>query len=125
MRIAIVGAGGIGAPLGASLATAGENVFFLARGAHLSAIRANGLRVEGDRGESVVRPAQATDDPRALGPVDLVLFCVKLWDIEAAGNHIRPLIGSDTAVIPLQNGVDASERLLPILGAEHVLGGVA
>jgi len=125
MRIAIVGTGGIGAPLGASLATTGQDVFFLARGAHLTAMRANGLRVEGDRGETVVRPVQATDDPAVIGPVDLVLFCVKLWDVETTGEQIRPLIGSETAVIPLQNGIDASERLLPILGAAHVLGGVA
>jgi 2-dehydropantoate 2-reductase len=125
MRIAVVGAGGIGAPLGASLAAAGEDVTFLARGAHLAAMRANGLRVEGDRGETVVRPAQATDDPAAIGPVDLVLFCVKLWDVEAAAERVLPLIGSETSVIPLQNGIDSSERLVPILGAGCVLGGVA
>jgi 2-dehydropantoate 2-reductase len=125
MRIAIVGSGGIGAPLGASLATAGQDVTFLARGAHLTAMRADGLRVEGDRGETVVHPVQATDDPVAIGPVDLVLFCVKLWDVETAGDQIRPLIGSETVVIPLQNGIDASERLRPILGSEHVVGGVA
>jgi len=125
VRIAIVGAGGIGAPLGASLAAAGQDVAFLARGAHLTAMQANGLRVEGDRGESVIRPVQATDDPASLGHVDLVLFCVKLWDVETAGNHMRPLIGGETVVIPLQNGIDASERLAPILGAAHVLGGVA
>jgi len=72
-----------------------------------------------------VRPVEATDDPAAIGPVDLVLFCVKLWDVETAGEQIHPLIGSETAVIPLQNGIDASERLSPILGAGHVLGGVA
>ncbi len=125
MRIAIIGTGGIGAPLGASLATAGEDVTFLARGAHLAAMRDNGLRIEGDRGETIVRPVQAIDNPATIGPVDLVLFCVKLWDVEGAGEQIRPLIGSGTAVIPLQNGVDASERLVPILGASHVLGGVA
>jgi 2-dehydropantoate 2-reductase len=125
MRIAIVGAGGIGAPLGASLATAGQDVVFLARGSHLAAMRANGLRVEGDRGESVIFPIQATDDPASLGPVDLILFCVKLWDVETAGNHIRPLIGGETVVIPLQNGIDASERLAPILSTAHVVGGVA
>ena len=125
MRIAVVGAGGIGAPLGASLAAAGQDVTFLARGAHLAAMRAHGLRVEGDRGETVVRPARATDDPAAIGQVDLVLFCVKLWDVEAAGERILPLVGSETSVIPLQNGIDASERLLPIFGAGQVLGGVA
>jgi len=125
MRIAIIGTGGIGAPLGASLARAGQDVAFVASGAHLEAMRANGLRVEGDRGETLIRPAEAIDDPSSLDPVDLVLFCVKLWDVETAGNHIRPLIGGDTVVIPLQNGIDASERLAPILGAAHLLGGVA
>jgi 2-dehydropantoate 2-reductase len=81
------------------------------------------LRVEGDRGETLIHPVEATDDPSSLNSVDLVLFCVKLWDVETAGNHIRPLIGRETVVIPLQNGIDASERLAPILGAAHVLGG--
>ena len=125
MRIAIIGTGGIGGPLGASFAVAGHEVWFLARGAHLAAIRANGLRIEGDRGETHVRSALATDDPAAIGPVDLVLFCVKLWDVESAGAAIRPLIGPETAVIPLQNGVDAAERLVPILGDPAVLGGAA
>ncbi|MBY0334675.1 MAG: 2-dehydropantoate 2-reductase [Acetobacteraceae bacterium] len=125
MRIAILGTGGIGGPLGASLAAAGHDVAFLARGAHLAAMRADGLRITGDRGETLIRPARATDDPAAIGPVDLVLVCVKLWDVEAAGAACRPLIGSETAVIPLQNGVDAAERLVPILGAAHVLGGLA
>jgi 2-dehydropantoate 2-reductase len=125
MRVAVVGAGGIGAPLGASLALAGENVTFIARGSHLAAMRANGLKIEGDRGDSLVRPVRTTDDPATVGPVDLVLFCVKLWDVEGAGEQIRPLMGPDTAIIPLQNGVDASERLIPIVGAAHVLGGIA
>jgi 2-dehydropantoate 2-reductase len=125
MRVAVVGAGGIGAPLGASLAISGQDVTFLARGAHLAGMRANGLRIEGDRGQTIVRPVQATDDAASIGPVDLVLFCVKLWDVETAGEQIRPLIGEDTAIIPLQNGVDASESLVPILGAAHVMGGVA
>src|SRR5271169_4648018 len=105
MRIAIIGTGGIGGPLGASLANAGQDVTFVARGAHLAAMRANGLRIEGDRGETVVKPIQATDDPAAIGPVDLVLFCVKLWDVEATGEQIRRLIGAETIVIPLPNGV--------------------
>lgn len=125
MRIAIVGAGGIGGLLGASLASAGQDVQFLARGAHLTAMRDGGLRVTGDRGDALIHPVRATDDPATIGPVDLVLFCVKLWDVETAGERIRPLLGARTAVIPLQNGIDASERLLPILGAAHVLGGVA
>ena len=108
MRVAVIGAGGIGGPLGASLAIAGHDVTFVARGAHLAAIRRDGLRIVGDRGESLIRPAKATDDPASIGPVDLVLFCVKLWDVETVGQQLPPLLNDDTAVIPLQNGIDAS-----------------
>jgi 2-dehydropantoate 2-reductase len=123
MRIAIIGAGGVGGGFGAALAKAGGDVTFLARGAHLAAMRENGLRVEGDRGETLIQPVQATDDPAAIGPVDIVLFCVKLWDVESAGEQIKPLIGPDTGVIPLQNGIDSGERLIPILGAAHIMAG--
>jgi 2-dehydropantoate 2-reductase len=125
MRIAVIGAGGVGGAFGAALTKAGADVTFVARGAHLAAIRANGLRIEGGRGETVINPASATDDPASVGPVDFVLFCVKLWDVETAGAAIRPLVGPGTAVIPFQNGIDAAERLVPILGAEAVMGGVA
>ena len=125
MRIAVVGTGGIGGPYGASLAKAGADVTFVARGAHLAAIRENGLRVEGDRGETHIRPAQATDDIAGIGTVDFVLFCVKLWDVEIAGEQLRAILGPKTAVVPLQNGVDAAERLIPILGHEAVMGGTA
>ena len=107
MRIAVIGTGGIGGPYGAALAKAGADVTFVARGAHLAAMQANGLRIEGDRGEITIRPAQATDDVESIGPVDYVLFCVKLWDVESAGEQIRAIVGSRTAVIPLQNGIDA------------------
>jgi 2-dehydropantoate 2-reductase len=123
MRIAVIGAGGVGGGFGAALAKAGADVTFVARGAHLAAMRELGLRVHGDRGETMIRPVQATDDPASIGTVDIVLFCVKLWDIESAGEQIKPLIGPNTAVIPLQNGIDASERLIPILGASHVMAG--
>ncbi len=125
VRIAVVGAGGIGAPLGAALARAGASVTFIARGAHLAAIRANGLRIEGDRGESLIRPAIATDDPAEAGVQDYILFCVKQWDVENAGAAIRPMVGPETAVLPLQNGIDAAERLFPILGREAVMGATA
>jgi 2-dehydropantoate 2-reductase len=125
MRVAVIGAGGVGGAFGAALAKGGADVTFVARGAHLAAMRDKGLRVEGGRGETVIAPAQATDDPATIGPVDFVLFCVKLWDVESAGAAIKPLIGPKTAVIPLQNGIDASERLIPILGAAAVMGGVA
>jgi 2-dehydropantoate 2-reductase len=125
MRIAVVGTGGIGGPYGASLAKAGADVTFVARGAHLEAMRENGLRVEGDRGETHIRPAQATDDIAGIGTVDFVLFCVKLWDVEGVGQQLRAITGPETAVVPLQNGVDAAERLIPILGHEAVMGGTA
>jgi 2-dehydropantoate 2-reductase len=125
MRIAVIGAGGVGGAFGAAMAKAGADVTFVARGAHLAAMRAAGLRIQGGRGETVINPAQATDDPASIGPVDIVMFCVKLWDVETAGEAIKPLIGPATAVIPFQNGIDSHERLIPILGAEHVMGGVA
>jgi 2-dehydropantoate 2-reductase len=125
MRIAVVGAGGVGGGFGAALAKAGADVTFIARGAHLAAMQNQGLKVQGGRGETHVVPTQATDDPASIGAVDIVLFCVKLWDVESAGQAIKPLIGPNTAVIPLQNGIDAAERLIPILGAKAVMGGVA
>ena len=125
MRIAVVGAGGVGGGFGAALAKAGADVTFIARGAHLAAMKSQGLKVEGGRGETHLVPTRATDDPAEIGAVDIVLFCVKLWDVESAGAHIKPLIGPDTAVIPLQNGIDAPERLVPILGPKAVMGGVA
>jgi 2-dehydropantoate 2-reductase len=125
MRIAVIGAGGVGGPFGAALAKAGSDVTFVARGAHLAAMRARGLTVLSPRGDVHLDPVQATDDPAGIGPVDYVLFCVKLWDVESAGAAIRPLVGPQTAVIPLQNGIDASERLIPILGHDAVMGGVA
>lgn len=125
MKIAVVGAGGVGGGFGAALAKAGADVTFIARGAHLQAMREKGLRLEGGRGDMHIVPTQASDDPAAVGPVDIVLFCVKMWDVESAGERIKPLIGRDTAVIPLQNGIDAAERLAPILGPNAVMGGVA
>src|SRR5664279_2863729 len=123
MRIAVVGAGGVGGGFGAALAQAGADVTFLARGAHLAAMKSAGLKVIGPRGDIHVVPTRATENPADIGTVDIVLFCVKLWDVESAGEQIRPLIGPDTGVIPLQNGIDASDRLVPILGASHVMAG--
>jgi 2-dehydropantoate 2-reductase len=125
MRIAIVGAGGVGGGFGAALAKAGADVTFLARGAHLAAMKSAGLKVQGGRGEIHIVPTRATDDPNLIGEVNVVLFCVKLWDVESAGTRIKPLVGAETAVIPLQNGIDAAERLIPILGKNAVMGGVA
>jgi 2-dehydropantoate 2-reductase len=125
MRIAVVGAGGVGGGYGAALAKAGADVSFLARGAHLAAMKSAGLKVFSPRGDTHLVPAQASDNPADIGKVDVVLFCVKLWDIESAGAHIKPLVGPDTAVITLQNGIDAHERLMPILGERAVMPGVA
>ena len=125
MRIAVIGAGGIGGIYGAALARAGADVTFVARGTHLAAMREQGLRVEGDRGETHIRPVLATDDPASIGVVDYVLSCVKLWDVESTGEQIRPIVGPQTAVVPLQNGIDAAERLIPILGHEAVMSGTA
>ncbi|HZC97836.1 MAG TPA: 2-dehydropantoate 2-reductase [Bradyrhizobium sp.] len=125
MRIAVIGAGGVGGGFGAALAKAGADVTFIARGAHLAAMKSQGLKVQGGRGETHLVPTKATDNPAEIGNVDVVLFCVKLWDVESAGQAIKPLIGPDTAVIPLQNGIDAAERLIPILGEGAVMCGVA
>ena len=125
MRIAVVGAGGVGGGFGAALTKAGADVTFIARGAHLAAMKSQGLKIQGGRGETHLVPTKATDNPAEMGPVDIVLFCVKLWDVESAGEAIKPLVGPDTAVIPLQNGIDAAERLIPILGPKAVMGGVA
>ena len=125
MRIAVIGTGGIGGPYGAALAKTGADVTFVARGAHLAAIRENGLRIEGDRGETHIRPAQATDDIASIGPVDFVLSCVKLWEVENVAEQIRTIVGPKTAVIPLQNGIDAAQRMIRILGDEAVMGGMA
>ena len=124
MRIAIYGTGGVGGYFGAQLARAGEDVVFIARGAHLDAIRAHGLRVETPKGEIAIRPAQATDDPAEAGAVDAVLVCVKTWQVPEAARAIRPLIGPETIVVPLQNGVEAPAQLAAALGAERVLGGL-
>jgi len=125
MRIAALAAGGVGGYFGGRLAAAGHDVSFIARGAHLEALRRDGLRIESPLGDAHIRPVQATSDPAEVGPVDILLFAVKLWDTEKAAEAARPLVGPATRVITLQNGVDAVERLTPILGPEHMVGGVA
>src|ERR1700745_3366922 len=112
MRLAVVGAGGVGGGFGAALAKAGADGTLIARGKHLAAMKTHGLKIKGGRGETHLVPTNATDDPRSVGKVDFVLFCVKLWDVENAGAHIKPLVGPDPAVIPLQNGIDAPDRLI-------------
>jgi 2-dehydropantoate 2-reductase len=123
MRIAIVGAGGVGGYFGGLLARAGHEVVFIARGEHLRAIRAHGLRVQSVHGDFQINPATATDDPAELGPVDLTILTVKTYDIEAAAAAARPLIGPGTTLLPLQNGVEHAEHLRRYFGGEAVLGG--
>lgn len=124
MKIAVMGTGGVGGYYGGKLAAAGEDVTFIARGAHLDAIRRNGLKLTGPAGDLLVQPARATDDPASVGAVDIVLFCVKLYDLQAAGDAIRPLVGDGTMVITLQNGVEAPDLLGAIVGADRVVPGV-
>jgi len=116
-------AGAVGAYFGARMADAGHDVFFIARGAHLDAIKKNGLKVDSALGNTVIKNANVTDDPKTVGPVDIVLFAVKLWDTEKAAEQTRPLIGPDTRVISLQNGIDSYDRIAPIIGKEHAVGG--
>ena len=125
MRIAIMGAGGVGGYFGAFLGEAGNDVTFIARGAHLEAMRRDGLRLKGARGDIHLSPTQATDDPATVGPVDIVLFAVKLFATATAAAAIRPLVGPRTAVISLMNGVDGPERMAAILGEAAVLPGAA
>lgn len=124
MRIAIFGTGGAGGYFGAQLARAGEEVVFIARGEHLDAIRHDGLRVDTPKGEIVLSHAQASDDPGQVGLVDAVLVGVKTWQIEDAARAMKPMIGQETFVVPLQNGVETPSQLASVLGADHVLGGL-
>ena len=119
---AIMGSGGMGGYIGAKLARAGYQVSFIARGAHLEAMNNNGLKIEGPDEAFVIDPIRATSDPKDIGPVDFVIFCVKLWDTEAAGEQCRDLVGPNTAVLSMQNGVDAEPILSGILDSEHVMG---
>ena len=123
MLIAVMAAGAVGGYFGARMAAAGHDVFFIARGANLEALRTKGLKVESTHGDLHLASPNVTDDPATIGTVDIVLFAVKLWDTEKAAEHALPLLGPDTRVITLQNGVDSPERLAPILGANHVVAG--
>lgn len=125
MRIAVMATGAVGGYFGARLAAAGHEVAFIARGANLAALREKGLVVHSPLGDLHLPRVTASDDPARIGPVDIVLFAVKLWDTETAGELARPLVGPGTRVVTLQNGVDSPERLAPILGADTVVAGSA
>ncbi len=124
MRVAVFGSGAVGGYFGARLLRAGVEVCLMARGEHLRAIQEKGLRVSGASGEFTVQPSLATDQPAAVGEVDLVLVGVKAWQVEEAAQAMRPLIGKNTVVLPLQNGVEAPFQLANALGKEVVLGGL-
>lgn len=124
MRIAIFGAGGVGGYFGGRLAQAGEDVLFIARGDHLSAMQRNGLQVESIQGDAWVEQVQVTDEPAKVGSVDAVILCVKAWQVARAAQVIRPILGPATFVVPLQNGIEAPAQLAAELGRERVLGGL-
>ena len=123
MRIAVVGAGGVGGYFGGRLAAAGIDVAFIARGAHLAAMRANGLRILSPKGDAYIPRVTATDNPGQIGPVDVVLFAVKLYDTEAALPQLSELVGPGSVVLPFQNGVDAVDLVTRAVGREHTAGG--
>jgi len=124
MRIAVMGAGGVGGYFGGRLAQAGHDVSFVARGAHLAAMKARGLSLKSPLGDATVK-VRATEDPAELGAADVVLFAVKLWDTESAAEQIRPLVANGGVVIPFQNGVESIERVGKVLGPERAMGGAA
>jgi len=124
MRIVVFGTGGVGGYLGGRLAQAGEDVTFIARGEHLRAIRSNGLKVDSPSGDFVINPAKATDNVGEVGATDLVILGVKAWQVPEAARAIKPLVGPNTTVLPLQNGVDAVPQLVEALGSENIVGGL-
>ena len=115
--------GAVGGYFGGRLAEAGEDVHFVARGRHLAAMREHGLRISSIAGDLLLQPAQVSDRPSSIGPVDVVLVGVKAWQVEAAAGDLRPLVGEHTMVVPLQNGIEAPGQLTAVLG-EHVVGGL-
>ena len=124
MRIVVFGTGGVGGFFGGRLAQAGEEVTFIARGEHLRAIKANGLKVDSSIGDFVIYPAKATDNVDEVGETDLVILGVKAWQVPEAARAIKPLVGPATTVMPLQNGVDAVPQLVAELGSDNVIGGL-
>jgi 2-dehydropantoate 2-reductase len=125
MRIAVVGAGGTGGYFGGLLARAGQDVTFVARGSNLEAMRARGLTVESRLAGTFTLPVRATDDPSEVGPVDLILFCVKTYDTDAAAESVRPLLHPETMLLSLQNGIDNIERIARVTGHTPGVGAVA
>lgn len=124
MRIAIMGAGGVGGYFGARLAQAGHDVTFIARGRHLEALKASGLTLKSALGDAILK-VKAVDRAADAGPAEIALFAVKLWDTEESATQLRPVVASGGFVIPFQNGVESVARIGAILGKERVMGGAA
>lgn len=124
MRIAVMGTGGVGGYYGGLLTKQGHEVHFIARGAHLDAIREKGLQVKSIHGDFTIFPARVSSDPAGIGVVDLVIFCTKTYDTVEAARKIMPLVGPDTTVMSLQNGIDAAERIGAVIGIDHLIGSV-
>jgi 2-dehydropantoate 2-reductase len=124
MKILVMGAGGVGGYFGARLQQGGNAVFFIARGRHLEALKKDGLTVKSPLGEAKLE-VKASEDPKAAGIVDVVLFCVKLWDTEGAAEQLRAVVGPQTIVIPFQNGVESIDRLKKVLPGDSIMGGSA
>ena len=125
MRIAVFGAGAVGGYFGGRLAQSGEDVVWFARGATLRVLRERGLEVQSLNGDFTLPPQRATDQPDDVGLVDVVLLAVKAWQVPAAAATLRPWVGADSLVVPLQNGVESAGQLLGVLGPEPVVGGLA
>ena len=123
MKILIMGTGGVGGYYGGLLAQQGNEVTFISRGAHLYSIRQEGMKVKSVHGDFTIFPAKAVENPAEVGPVDLILFCVKTYNTDEAAEAIRPAVGPQTVVLSLQNGIDAAERIGKLVGLEHVLAG--
>lgn len=124
MKIAVFGSGSVGGYFGGRLALAGQDVIFIARGAHLTAITESGLRVDSIGGDFVVHPAQATDTPKSIGYVNLIILATKAWQLDSALKEMEPLIGEGTMILPLLNGIEHMDKLLAAFGRDHVLGGL-
>jgi 2-dehydropantoate 2-reductase len=124
MRIVVLGTGGVGGYFGGRLAHAGKDVIFIARGAMLDALRTHGLRVDSINGDFVLPQVNATDDPSSIGKADAVLVCVKSWQVREAVESIRPAIGDDTIIAPLENGMEAPDDIAAAAGREHAAGGL-
>jgi len=124
MRVAVFGTGAVGGYFGGRLAQAGEEVFFIARGEHLQAIKEKGLKVKSINGDFIVHPVEATDNPNEIGIVDMVLVGVKAWQVSDAAVAMKSLVGAKTFVLPIQNGVEAPSQLASVLGQKHILGGL-